>query len=104
MSQFSPIKLEPAKGAFGPRSFHIARFLIRSRAPSLIDLLDEVADAWPGLSFDDFRGGYILSDILVRFPDQIRVVAEGMPAPGGDPVAWLDRVIALTAPKPWGNA
>jgi hypothetical protein len=98
MSQFSPIKLEPAKGAFGPRSFHIARFLIRSRAPSLIDLLDEVADAWPGLSFDDFRGGYILSDILVRFPDQIRVAAEGMPKPGDDPLGWLDRVIALTTP------
>jgi hypothetical protein len=103
MSQFSPIKVEPAKGAFGPRSFHIARFLIRSRALSLIDLLDEVADAWPGLSFDDFRGGYILSDMLVRFPDQIRVVAEGMPKPGGDPVEWLDKVIALVSPT-HGNA
>jgi hypothetical protein len=74
-----------------------------SEAPTLADLLDEVAEAWPGLSFEDFRGGYILSDILMRFPDQIQVVAEGMPKPGGDPLAWLDRVIALTSPTQ-GNA
>lgn len=95
--------LDRVRGAFGPRSFRIARFLIMSKAPTLIDLLDEIAEACPGLSFEDFRGGYILSDILVRFPDQIRIVAEGMPAPGGDPLAWLDRVIALTTP-PQGRA
>jgi hypothetical protein len=76
----------------------VARFCITSEAPTLIDLLDEVSDAWPDLSFEDFRGGYILSDILIRFPDQIRVVAEGMPKPGDDPLGWLDRVIALTSP------
>jgi hypothetical protein len=96
-------KNDRAQGAFGPRSFRIARFLITSRAPTLIDLLDEVAEAWPGLSFEDFRSGYILSDILLRYPDQIRTVAEGMPTPGGDPLAWLDRVIALTTPTR-GNA
>ena len=88
---------------FGPRSFRIAPFLLTARAATRIDLLDEVADARPGLSFEDFRGGYILSDILVRFPDQIRVVAEGMPSPGGDPLAWRDRVIALTTSS-WGRA
>ena len=99
MKAIPPSKLtERQQGAFGPRSFHIARFCITSEAPTLADLLDEVAEAWPGLSFEDFRGGYILSDILMRFPDQIRVVAEGMPKPGGDPLAWLDRVIALTSP------
>jgi hypothetical protein len=60
--------LDRARGAFGPRSFRVARFLITSRAPTLIDLLDEVAEAWPGLSFEDFRGGYILSDIWSASP------------------------------------
>jgi hypothetical protein len=81
--------------AFGPQSFRIARFLLTARAETLIDLLDETSAAWPALSFEDFRGGYILSDILIRCPDQIRVV--------GDPVRWLDRVITLTSP-PAGNA
>jgi hypothetical protein len=89
--------------SFGPKSLRVARFLIASQAPTLADLLDETAEAWPDLSFNDFRGGYILSDILVRFPDRIRAVAEGMPAPGGDPLAWLDRVIALTS-APRGRA
>jgi len=83
---------------FGPRSFRIARFLITSEAPTLMDLLDEVGAAWPNLSYADFYGGYVLSDILVRFPDQIRTVAEGIPKPGDDPLGWLDRVIALTTP------
>jgi hypothetical protein len=95
---FPPIKLKPAHGAFGPRSFHIARFLIRSRAPSLPALLDEVADAFPNLSFTDFYGGYVLSDILVRFPGQIRTVAEGLPPPTGDPVEWLEG-FARSAPR-----
>jgi hypothetical protein len=90
------------QGALGPRGFWIARFLITSRAPTLIDLLDEVADAWPGLSFEDFCGGYILSDMLLRFPDQLRA-AEGMPPPGGDPIEWLDRIIEVTSPAR-GNA
>jgi hypothetical protein len=99
MNPIPPSKLEAhAKGAFGPRSFHIARFLIRSRAPTLIDLLDEVDAAWPGLSCADFHGAYVLSDILIRFPSQIRTIAEGMPPPGDDPLAWLDRTIALTTP------
>lgn len=89
--------------AFGPRSFRVARFLLTSRAATLIDLLDELADAWPDLPFNDFRGTYILSDMLVRFPDQIHPVAEGMPPVRGDPLAWLDRVIALTTP-PRGQA
>jgi hypothetical protein len=87
-----------AQGAFGPRSFRVARFLIASRAPSLIDLLDEVGAAWPGLNYADFHGAYVLSDILIRFPSQIRTIAEGMPPPGDDPLAWLDRIIALTTP------
>lgn len=95
MKPFPPPR---ARKAFGPHSFRVARFCITSEAPTLIDLLDEVSDAWPDLSFEDFRGGYILSDILVRFPDQIRIVAEGMPKPGDDPLGWLDRVIALTSP------
>jgi hypothetical protein len=95
--------LTQSRHSFGPRSFRIARFLLTSRAPTLIDLLDEVADAWPGLSFNDFRGGYILSDMLIRYPDQIRPVAEGMPPVRGDPIRWLDRVIALTS-SPRGRA
>ena len=91
-------KNDRARGAFGPRSFWIARFLITSEVPSLIHLLDEVADAWPGLSFADFHGGYILSDILIRYPDQIRGAAEGLPPPTGDPLAWLDKIIAITTP------
>jgi hypothetical protein len=91
-------KNDRVRGAFGPRSFHIARFLITARADTLIDLLDEVAEAFPALSFEDFRGGYILSDFLLRSPDRLRIVAEGMPPPGGDPIKWLDRVIEIISP------
>jgi hypothetical protein len=93
-----------ATNAFGPRSFRVARFILASRAPTLIDLLDELAAAWPDLSFNDFRGGFILHDMLIRYPDQIRPVAEGMPPPRGDPLAWLDRVIALTTTSTRGRA
>lgn len=95
--------LSSASDAFGPRSFRVARFMLASQAPTLIDLLDELAAAWPDLSFHDFRGGFILQDMLLRYPEHIRPVAAHMPPPGGDPLAWLDRVIALTS-RPRGRA
>jgi hypothetical protein len=97
MSKLERVKDDRVQAAFGPRSFHIARLLITSRAPTFIALLDEVGTVWPDLSYADFYGGYVLSDLLVRYPGEIRA-AEGLPPPGGDPVEWLDRVIALTSP------
>jgi hypothetical protein len=89
--------------AFGPSSFRVARLLIASKEPSFIGRLDEVAAAWPGLSFDDFRGGYILADALLRHPEHIRSVAEGAAEPGDDPLRWLDEAIASCTP-PLGSA
>ena len=98
MSKLERAKNGRVQGGFGPRSFHIARFLIRSRAPSLIHLLDETAEAFPNLSFADFYGGYVLSDLLVRYPGEIHTIGEGLPAPGGDPIRWLDKIIEIISP------
>jgi hypothetical protein len=83
---------------FGPRAMVVARFLIEALATTLVGLLDEVAAAFPDLPFDDFRGAWILFDLLVRYPDRIHPMAKGLSPPGDDPIQWLDELIELAAP------
>jgi hypothetical protein len=79
--------------------------MLQSRADSLLELLDEIGNAWPNLPFADFWGGYVLTDTLIHCPEQIKARAEGLPEVGSDPVKWLDKVIALASPADtWGRA
>jgi hypothetical protein len=71
---------EPARYSFGPRSIAVGKFLLKRRraGDATVVGFEAVHEAFSGLSFYDFLGGFILADclegddppLLLTFPHQ----------------------------------
>lgn len=62
----SPARQIP-RHTFGPRAVAVGQFLAYADVPGdTSDFLEEINRRWPGLSFRDFWGGYVLAASLAR--------------------------------------
>jgi hypothetical protein len=64
---------------FGPVSIEVGKFLVERRRAGdhIVEGFEAVDEAFPGLSFFDFLGGFILADCIEGGPGFLRVVQQG---------------------------
>lgn len=64
---------------FGPKSIAVGRFLVERRRAGdhIVVGFEAVHEAFPGLSFFDFLGGFILADCIEGAPEHLRIVRQG---------------------------
>jgi hypothetical protein len=60
---------------FGPKSIEVGRFLVERRRDGdhVVEGFEAVHEAFPGLSFFDFMGGFILADCIEGGPEYLLI-------------------------------